>query len=623
MNSQLYAHLEAYDSCNEGNEDDDKYTPLLSNLANPGDDDANITAEVELCKSNQDKEEKAAFLLESAMIYVPVGVASLLSFLWNEELIAFLSIGTISFVWLVCWQQQQSAGRVSRQSQRKHSSQLMPVSRQQIEKESSIRHKFPSRSSIPSDIDNKKSEQDIYDCRNELSRLLGLIGAPPMAERNNSNNQQDGYRLENIDNNADINDDHIFEKIDNAPAPAPTSVAAKDCVAAATTSVVSFLEAHVQVILTIDKALYWVKISASLHWGLGPHSQCVERVERAAMSKELFRARHRSADRQDDRTNEKNCIPTELPTSASSVRVRQARMDQPQKEIDSSSILALSSARRNIAHVIVNEARSIVNTLRIVDDCVIRQRRRLLNRFPHQVVDDNGEEANDNEYNNYRTDNNVCHTGVGEYEHDHERVVKNSLLEIPDVIDIAWIKASRKYLANLLSYSVEHFSTWESLRILSSLGDNKHEASSSPPTQPLRTLNESMWNARNLREYLMCHLLLDDDKSSISSVSRLRSVSPIIRSGGVDNEYKFILPLLQFQKQLNALDAALWSFQQYIYNQRVDSTTSSVSGARATKKKGQHIATARRSLSSQRRKPSHRSKKFFSQADLVESIQRD
>jgi len=194
-----------------------------------------------------------------------------------------------------------------------------------------------------------------------------------------------------------------------------------------------------------------------------------------------------------------------------------------------------------------------------------------------------GEEANDSEYNNNRIyNNNISHTVVDD-EYDHDHIVENELLEVPDVIDIAWIKASRKYLANLLTYSAERLCARKSLRILSSpASDNKHEVPLSPISQPLQILNESMWNARNVRDYLTSHLLLDDDQSPIPLVS---SVRPIIRSDGVDNEYKLILPLLHYQKQLDALGAALWSFQHYSYSQHVDSTTSDVSGARKTKEK--------------------------------------
>jgi hypothetical protein len=657
MNSQLYAHLEAFDNGSDGNEDIEVGSPSLGNLANANsntantvdeDEDANITDQVEsLCKRNMkplDQEESVAFLRKSAMSYFPVVVASLLSLLRNyEELIAFVSITTVSFVWLVVWQQQQqqkqqqSVDRVqeiSRQSQRKnYSSQQQP--RQQIEgKSSMIRHNTndsPSRSSVlvPSDdinSNNKRLEHGIFECRNELSRLLGLIGAPPMRGRNikDVDVQHDGHQLGNIDHN---NNNMLFKKIvydddddnddddnddDDDPA-VPTPVDTEDCVAASTISVVSFLEAHVQVMLTLDKALYWLKISASLHWGLGPHSQCVERVERAAISKELLRSRHNNRrgakDRRDcdnNRTNDVNnnnnnsiasqSTPTTSSSSSSSssslssIRAKEARMDQPQNQIDSYSILALSSVRRNIAHVIVNEVHSIVNTLRIVDNCVARRKRKRLPNglFRDQIINGNGDEANDSQGIKDRTDNDGSHNAsVGEREHYHERIVKNEFLEMPDIIDIAWIKASRKYLSNLLTHTVDKFSTRDHFRTLSSLGENKHEGSLSESTQPLQTLSESMWTARNLRDYLMSHLLLDDDddQSSMSSVSRGRSVRLIIRGGGVHNESDYILPLLQYKKQLDALDAALWSFQHYIcYSQRVDDSASShFSGDRATK----------------------------------------
>lgn len=460
MNSQLYAHLEAFDSYDDDSVHGNDFSPALN------------------AASDQDDTKNAANiqgpLIDASTTYISIIVALLISSSCNKEYITSLSIFIISFGWLVCWQQEQEQhprSRISGGSHQESSSQATHSVRKNIQGEATI--SLPG----PQDSVYTKCKQGIYDCRNELSRLLGLIGAPPMGEHT-------------------LNDRHPEfqqEAVGGLPAALETSIVNT------TISVVSFLEAHVQVVLTIDKALYWVKISSSLHWGLGPHSQCVERVERAAMSKELLRDRHSN----------------------------KVRMDQPQTRTDASAVLALSSARRNIAQVITNEVNSIANTIKSLEYSIAGQ---------------------------------LGHTDVDHIEDSHP----NEFLEMPDVIDIAWMKASRKYLANLLSYCADTFTTWDSLRILSIPVEETNEA-----TQPLQALNESMENARNLREYLIGHLLLDDDHSS----RRLGSVRPIFHVSGMNEERKFILPLLHYQKQLEALGAALRSFQQYMYSQDIESQT--------------------------------------------------
>ena len=560
MNSQLYAHLETFDSCGDNSEQTNDCPSSPGSLCKVKDDDAKISANSELCNSNSntDKERGIPHLVERSIVYFAVMVAFLISSSCNEELIAFLSIVTISFGWLVCWQQQHSGRIIPRPLRQKHYHQLVNASGQQIDRGYLI------RSSVQPDSSHKNLKQEIYDCRNESSRLLGLIGAPPIGGRDTLYDQKCGLWREHY------GDTLLFEE----SGPTTTTVDLENSIADATASVVSFLEAHVQVVLTIDKALYWLKISSSLHWGLGPHSQCVERVERAAMSKVLFRARRRSVERQGTRTKnaneENNNLATQTLTPALSMQGKVVKMDQPQSRIDSSSILALSSARRNIAHVIVKEVNSVVNTLRIFDQGIARQW--LYNGHGNPIGDFQG--ANDCEHDDSRIENQCSHTNIGQHEGCHEGHVKIEFLDMPDIIDIAWIKASRKYLANLLAYCIENFTTWDSLRILSSSVEDKHESSPLLLSPPLQALHESMWSARNVQEYLTSHLLLDDEKSP----RRLGSVHPISCSHGVEGDHKFIMPLLQYQKQLDALDAALWSFQQYIYSQDIDSVASHLFG---------------------------------------------
>ncbi len=559
MNSQLFAHLAAFDSCESSSEQTSDCLSSLGDDAKTTDvDDANVNGHIESSQTNNDVNDKCGTinLCESLAIYFPVVVVFLIPSSHNEGLIGFLVLVLASFAWLVSWQKQQSQ------------SQLQPKSRVESSHSSRQQEKKPLKKSIaPSYIRKKNCIQDIYEIRNELSRLLGLIGAPPMGVRNYSDNPY--YDI-----------DFRFEACDQLDVHGSILrfVGKENQLADATTSVVSFLEAHVQMVLTIDKALHWVRICSSLHWGLGSHSNCVERVERAAISKELFSARRRSTDHQDnpkkDPDQETDNCTSQTSTSPSSVHAKATRMNQPQSRIDSSSILALSSARRNIAHVIVKEINSIVETYRIFENESTRQR---LKNESYDAIHTFGH-ADGYEENNIGTESMLDHTGVGERDDYHVQHVKNDFFEMPVVVDISWIKASRKYIANLLADVVEKFSSWQALSLLSMQAGKNLEVSQLPSSGPLQALHESMWTARNLRGYLTSHLLLDDDDDPSR---RLGSVYPISYGCGVGKDQKLVLPIMEYRKHLDALDAALRSFQQHIYSQDVDADSSPTSGTRS------------------------------------------
>jgi hypothetical protein len=96
----------------------------------------------------------------------------------------------------------------------------------------------------------------VQNCRLEVSRILGLVGAPA---------------LDWMDLNSwsDMEDQCV-------------EISSK-----AVMTVVNFLEAHVQFLVTVDEAYQWLRVSASLHLGLGPRSRCVDRVERASIARSL------------------------------------------------------------------------------------------------------------------------------------------------------------------------------------------------------------------------------------------------------------------------------------------------------------------------------------------------
>lgn len=110
---------------------------------------------------------------------------------------------------------------------------------------------------------------------------------------------------------------------------------------------------------------------------------------------------------------------------------------------------------------------------------------------------------------------------------------------MPDVVDLTWIKGARQQLAALLSHLVDHFCSLDVLLVLAL----------SQQLGPRSRLDESMWNARNAREHLLCNLLL----------GKKRNAKPLPKPND-----KLMLSLVQYREQLDALSGALWSCQQYV-----------------------------------------------------------
>jgi hypothetical protein len=532
MNSQLYAHLEAYDvDGNNGGDDNDDGDHGDHDDHDDDDDDSGRCSSRSQLFANDTKRlsttldviitiiqqrTKDKNITKQVIAVVPIiGVALLYYYDYcdycNEEFITSINnwyyLTTVLLfltIFLTCWNKQNLLFP------------MRPINRQQKSQEISQEKQLLSPSLLPSPkrsnnddavtvselttrLNHENMIEKVYDCRRELSRLLGLIGAPPMSLMQ-TNNDINNTTNNNIDDSINITD-------------------------VATMSVIDFLEAHVQFILSIDESLYWIKISASLHWGLGPHSQCVERVERAAIATTNCQRRKRSRDREINK--DKNQL-------------------EPQRKLDTSSILALSSARQNLAKVIVNESQSIVEAITAIDSYIKQQ------QHCRQGKQQNKETVNtinsdDSKYN-HRTnkDDDQLHNDNGGDIIGY--VVNNGLLVIPDVVDLVWIKSSRKHIANLLGSCVDYLSTIDCLEVLSV----------EPLTKsPRSKLNESMWNARNLKEYICGNLLLDNSSKSSSP-----SISPMTGTSS-STDRKFMMSLIQYRQQLDALNAVLLSCQQY------------------------------------------------------------
>lgn len=370
MNSQLYAHLEAFDV-----DDDENDNASKEHWGSDGDDNDSFPPLVANASNLREKHPTDP----SVVGMIPIVVFLLLSLIQDRAHSSLVAMGVLCFAWTRTRQEPCTVD---------------------------------PKPHIRTNHDNK-TRKAYYECRKTVSRLLGSIGAPPLRR---------------------TSDDQWQELTSD--------------MATSTESVVDFLEAHVRLMVTIDRALEWVRISAGLHWGLGPHSRCVERVERAALSRQRITA-------------------------------------------SSCSILVLSLARRNIAKVIIQESQCLVDAFATAKQL-------------HRDEDDD--------------------------------TLRNAVLVVPEVIDLSWMKASRNHLADLLTCVVEQLCTWESL------SSERHAANS---------LKDHAWTARSLRDYMASYLLLDDD-DKMDEGEESRAVRPTNDEHGL---------IVQYRQHLDALSAALWSFQ--------------------------------------------------------------
>ncbi|CAJ1954446.1 unnamed protein product [Cylindrotheca closterium] len=335
-------------------------------------------------------------------------------------------------------------------------------------------------------VDQKKL---LEETKEKVSHLLGLAGAPPplwpldldQSTRSHDNGHAtvDGTNVE------------VKTKEDNNQ---QENVAEAD-LSTVLPSLVHCVESHVQFLLTIDQSLDYLRTSASIHLGLGPQSQCVERVEQAAMARE-FRCRKR----QQTKTNN----PSEYNEKKS-----HRGLLKPQRG-PSKSVLSLVTLRRNLAKAMIHQSGTLQAFWKHL--------------YEHQESSDVESE-------------------------DGYPEVKEPLLEMPHIVNLAWIKDARHVLAKSLSGTVE-----EIILLL--------QSSSSKDKRLFHTSKIRFWlddsdvQTRQLTHYLRGMLLLPNE--GIVGAVELSAV----RSVENPNDPLFHT-LLNFRTQLDALGAALWSCQQY------------------------------------------------------------
>lgn len=326
----------------------------------------------------------------------------------------------------------------------------------------------PSRSlskTTPTSFDCGSANKQLQECRIEAARLLGLIGGPPLE----------------------------WDKLENA------SVSSLSIDDATTSSLIEFLKAHARLLLAVDQAYDWIKVTTSLHLGLGPRSQCVERAELAALARESRRRR---------RQQHQNDLQEDSSTRNTPGNGDHSCSLQPQRKVDTGTILSLSCTRRHIARLLVDQAESLLTAYRLVATILLTT---------EEVAASDGRR-------------------LGHLMDDHDAI----LIE-PDVVNLDWIKASRKHNGNLLSSCANFFLTMEGLQLLNQ------------DLTPLSRLTKSTYHAQSAREYILYNMLL----GQTSSARPLGDNLAASRSKGM------MTNLLQYQEQLDGLGAALWSIQQH------------------------------------------------------------
>jgi hypothetical protein len=170
----------------------------------------------------------------------------------------------------------------------------------------------------------------------------------------------------------------------------------------------------------------------------------------------------------------------------------------------------LASTRQNIAQSLIDQSKSLVHAFKLIRELESEQ-------ICNVPVD-------------YGYQNALALTAM----------IDDKILTMPEVVDLTWIKASRRHLAVLLSYTADYYCSIDGLQILSDDADKRS------------FLDESMLNARNAREYLLCNLLLGKTPTS----------RPAVEESGAGTD-ELMLSLLQYREQLEGLNAALWACQQY------------------------------------------------------------
>ena len=293
------------------------------------------------------------------------------------------------------------------------------------------------------------SQEQLRACRQQVSRLMGLLGAPPLAW------------ISRLDSNSDL---------------AKEPFSPVQCSSKAGQLIAPLLEAHVQFLLAVDEGYQWLQMSARLHLGLGSRSQCVERVERASIAREIRNGRWQGIDRCHVATEE---------TMDPSTKPQRGRCK---------SVLSLCMVRKHLAKSLIDQSISLLQ---------VRQRL-------HEDLE----------------------LGV-------HGIAYGGPPLFPDVVDLIWIKRSRQELATILSDIANTLCA-------------PHIYGKLTSSDGIRSIMEaSMENARNAREYLSCQLLL----------GACRTASPFSNP-----KNPFLMSLLQYKEEVDALSAAVWACQQHAHS---------------------------------------------------------
>jgi hypothetical protein len=353
------------------------------------------------------------------------------------------------------------------------------------------------------------NRQQYSDCRIRVTQFLGLVGAPPLRRVSMSQNQGGGTA--------------------NAVGGRPIRISER-----ATRSIYFFAQAQSEFLLVLDQAYNWMQVSSSLHLGLGPQSQCVERVERSALAKEYRE------------TNGNSALQLSLPPEDDHQRTMGLQQSQqqslqqqsqnlrlePQQNKGKSNVLALALVRTAVAQIIADMDHSLNRVLAV---CEAEQKQYSLPPTPLLSRSFVNEDATT------FSPGASSRTGEGSNHQD--------LLEVPDIISLTWIKSSRHRLVIKFRQILHTMCSVHKLQLLSS----------EDPLSGRVELEESMWCAREAKEYLVANLLLDN--TTVNTDTNERTPAIIEKPATHD---PLMQSMLQYREHLDALHGAIWACRHYI-----------------------------------------------------------
>ena len=522
MNSQLLAHVEIFkddddsnsDHCkvqdggddgddrseNDINDEDDSDAEVDNDNDDENDEGRHLLAESRLLQSHENNGESMKGDTTKSIILV--ATSSIVSFIagnvvssrWTTEEATFLfQYGPTAAIMILVIMITVISITILSVSQVNNQNLRVSVTEDPIIQSTSE----SSRSDFGTEIYNNRKESQLDECRRDVSRILGLIGAPPLQWMTETS-------FGTTKSIATTSDDESRERKyyrHHQPQSHTTSSPAyvrRDYFPL----IYEYFKNHAQLLLAVDECYYWIKVTSGLHLGLGPRSQATERAELAYISRSQTTtttapssvSKVSKADAETTKSKEKRVFPLSI-----------------QNRIDTGTILSLSSTRRSVAKILSQQSTSILALYR-------------------SIVKDNSDEEKDDE----------------------------DLLVVPSVVTLAWIKAARKHVGQLLSDCANIF------LMIRSFDDRSQYGLYS--AHFLQQLTNSIKNSKQACEYVKSNILSSIRIERTDSTDSLSSAIPIRGHSSTQSSQKLIPYLIHHHEKMEGLTAAMKVVYEYYHH---------------------------------------------------------